>query len=133
MFVLSPSQLPRAISLTVKSDSILCVEIIGYFIERLDINKGDWLLILEEDHLLTLTSQVMIRGPHGVNSVVGLPDTSDFRRVRNYAENCVSTMKDISVLPSISFTRDIVSLLFEEVSDVAYAIQSQIFPFIILF
>jgi hypothetical protein len=77
---------------------------VGWFINKYLLQKGDWVLILEEDRLLTLSSQIMIRGPGPINCVIGIPNVSNIVTVRSYADNCVSTMKDISVLPPIKYT-----------------------------
>ena len=102
--MLFPSQLPRQITIEFTNDTGLSVEIIGFFMDQLNVQKGDWIFLLEMDNMLTLTSQVMVRGPSACNCVVGIPSTSQKHVARSFADNCVSNIKDISILPFIVFT-----------------------------
>ena len=92
----------------VDSDSVLCAEILGWFMNRLQLDNGDWVMVLEEDGMLSLTANLMIRGPNAINCVVGLPHTNLNSDVRSAAGNCVRFMKDITVLPFISFNSDVI-------------------------
>lgn len=100
-----PLQFPRQITLDLDSDFVLCAEIMGWFMYRLQVENGDWLMMVEEDSMLSLTTHLMIRGPNAINVVTGVPHTAEYLTARDFAHNCVKCMKDITLMPYISFGR----------------------------
>ena len=68
-----PAQLPLTV---VVNDSDLCymlpLEVCGWFLGKMGVSRGDWVLISTNDSFASLGANLVIRGPVGINVVVGM-------------------------------------------------------------